>query len=528
MKLSSRNIESQHLSHLGIVAGVIKKIGLISKIDSILPKRSNNKKVSHGQSAGAMILNGLGFTERRLYLVADFFKNKPVDKYLGKNIISDDLNDDTLGRTLDEIYKYGTTKLFSEVAFKIGKEFSFLGKSAHLDTSTLSVEGKYDENETEMKITHGYSKDHRHDLKQVTLSLTTTGPSGFPIWIEGLSGNSSDKTSFHKTIESVKAFQKDLKKSEPFYWVADSALYSKKKLLEHGDSVLWLTRVPESIASAKALVEGENLNWTSINDQYKFVELGSTYGNIRQRWIVIESEQAKYRELKTFNRLLEKQEREIVKLVKVKSKERFYSNEEIEKEIKKIKSKYKNYSFENISTKYNSQKKKYYKVSITFEKNKSRIEKVKRSKGRFILSTNNIDYKLSASELLSEYKDQSKTERGFRFLKDDSFLISDVYLKKPERIQALLLIMCLSLMVYNVGEYILRKKMIEEKESIKNIIGKEVFRPTLKMIFWLMRAVDLVKITIKNKIEYIVTNLTENHEKILRLLGPEFTEMYIF
>ncbi len=76
MKLSSRNIESQHLSHLGIVAGVIKKIGLISKIDSILPKRSNNKKVSHGQSAGAMILNGLGFTERRLYLVADFGMGK--------------------------------------------------------------------------------------------------------------------------------------------------------------------------------------------------------------------------------------------------------------------------------------------------------------------------------------------------------------------------------------------------------------------------------------------------------------------
>ena len=96
MELSSENVQTEDLSHLGIVAGVIKKIGLISKLDKILPKLSNNKKVSHGQSISAMILNGLGFTERRLYLVADFFKNKPVNKYLGENITFLDLNDDTL------------------------------------------------------------------------------------------------------------------------------------------------------------------------------------------------------------------------------------------------------------------------------------------------------------------------------------------------------------------------------------------------------------------------------------------------
>ena len=82
MEFSSENIETEHLSHLGIVAGVIKKIGLIDKLDLILPKLSNNKKVSHGQSIAAMILNGLGFTERRLYLVSNFFENKPVHKLM--------------------------------------------------------------------------------------------------------------------------------------------------------------------------------------------------------------------------------------------------------------------------------------------------------------------------------------------------------------------------------------------------------------------------------------------------------------
>ena len=528
MKLSRENIKTQDLSHLGIVAGVIKKIGLIKKIEQKLIKKSNNQKITHGQSTAAMILNGLGFTERRLYLVSSFFSNKPVDKYLGEGVKAEDLNDDCLGRTLDAIYNYGTTKLFGEVAFDIAQEFNFLGRSAHLDSSTISVEGQYDSNETEMKIIHGYSKDHRHDLKQITLSLITTGESSFPIWMEGLSGNSSDKSSFHNSINSLEQFQKDLKKSKPFYWVADSALYSKKKLLAHKDSVKWLTRVPESIKAAKLLTQEDSYSWSVINKKYKFVELGSSYSGIPQRWIIIESEQAKKRELKTLEKKIEKNEKELQKLIKAKRKERFYSIEEIEKEIKKICTKYKLFNISYTYDKYTAQKKDFIKITLSYDKNLKEIEKVKRSKGRFILATNEVTDNLSPKELLYEYKAQDKTERGFRFIKDDSFLISDVYLKKPERIQSLMAIMCLSLMVYNVGEYLLRKNLIKNKEKIENVIGKLVTRPTLKTVFFIMKAIDLVTINLDSEVKLIVTNLTNNHKKILKLLGPEFVEMYDF
>jgi len=528
MKLNNQNVHTEHLAHLGIVAGVIKKIGLIDKLDDILPKISNNINISHGQSIAAMILNGLGFTERRLYLVSNFFQNKPVDKYLGNNVKAKDLNDDVLGRSLDQIYKYGTTKLFSEVAFKIGLETGLLGKSAHLDTSTLSVEGRYDDNETEVKITHGYSKDHRQDLKQITLSLTTTGEASFPIWMEALSGNSSDKTSFHKTINSVINFQKDLKKSGPFYWVADSALYSKDKLLSHDDSVLWITRVPESIKVAKELITMSKLNWTCINEKYKFVEVGSYYGSIKQRWVIFESSQAKKREMITFNNKIDNQEKEIIKLIKIKTKERFYSEEEIEKDLKSIKKKYKNFSFNIKTTDFTSKDKKYFKIIISFERDETVIDMELKAKGRFIISTNNIIENISPEQLLIEYKNQSKTEKSFRFLKDDSFLLSDVYLKKPERVQALMVIMCLSLMVYNVGEYLLRSTLKNTNETVENLIKKQIAKPTLKMIFLLMRAVDLVTINLENETKYIVTNFTDNHQKILYLLGPEFSEMYDF
>lgn len=48
---------------------------------------------------------------------------------------------------------------------------------------------------------------------------------------------------------------------------------------------------------------------------------------------------------------------------------------------------------------------------------------------------------------LDTYKSQQSVEREFRFLKSPNFLVSSFFLKKPERIEALLMVMTLCLMV---------------------------------------------------------------------------------
>ena len=68
-------------------------------------------------------------------------------------------------------------------------------------------------------------------------------------------------------------------------------------------------------------------------------------------------------------------------------------------------------------------------------------------------------------------------------------------------------------MVYNVGDYILKKSMGDDKEKIKNITGMPVAKPTFKIVFSLMKAIYLVTIVFESEIKYIVTNITDNHEK---------------
>jgi transposase len=159
-----------------------------------------------------------------------------------------------------------------------------------------------------IEVVHGYSKDHRPDLKQVMLSLSVSGDANIPIWMEPLNGNSSDRISFHETISNVKLFQNQLKLNHDFIWVADSALYTSDKLLGH-NNILWVSRVPENIKDCAALLELEDnsFNWEAGSDGYSCAEVCSNYGNIRQRWIIVSSEQAYAREKSTFERQIEKQ-----------------------------------------------------------------------------------------------------------------------------------------------------------------------------------------------------------------------------
>ena len=116
--------QTERLDHLGIVAGVCKEAGIAEWLDKLAGE--NRRSVSVGTATVAMILNGLGFSNRQLYLVPQYFENKPVEHLLGEGITADMLNDDSLGRTLDCLYEHDVTTLFAGLALQARRRFGIL------------------------------------------------------------------------------------------------------------------------------------------------------------------------------------------------------------------------------------------------------------------------------------------------------------------------------------------------------------------------------------------------------------------
>lgn len=75
---------------------------------------------------------------------------------------------------------------------------------------------------------------------------------------------------------------------------------------------------------------------------------------------------------------------------------------------------------------------------------------------------------MTMNKMLSTYKEQQSVEKGIRFLKSSDFLTNSILIKKPERIEALLMVMTACLMVYATLEHPIRKKLKEKTLSKSN------------------------------------------------------------
>ncbi len=228
----------ENLDHLGIVAGICDRIGLVELLDERLGT-SPDELVSSGRVVKAMILNGLGFVSAPMYLFSRFFEGKPTEHLLGEGIKPEHLNDDKLARVLEKLFEGGLTSLFVEIALRAASREGVHLEQLHLDATSLSVHGSYppqaesqeeeeEEEEEEPKpihITHGYSRDHRPDLKQFLVDLMVSGDGGVPLFFRVADGNESDAAVFAKLIADYRA-QSDFEA----LFVADAALYNEENL----------------------------------------------------------------------------------------------------------------------------------------------------------------------------------------------------------------------------------------------------------------------------------------------------------
>jgi transposase len=545
-EIEENEIQTLEVNHLGLIAGICKKLNISERIDARLPNTDPRIIVSIGTAVSAMIINGLGFINNRLYMVSKFFENKPIDRFLGEGITSKNLTDDILGKALDSLSDYGTTKLFNEIVFDILQENNLFGKSSRLDSTSINVSGDYYQSDTDLDITYGYSKDGHSDMKQFMINLATTGPGDIPFWYEIKDGNSSDKNTFREsTIEIANKIKKQLKDSLNQIYISDSALYTSDNI-KAMKNMKWLSRVPETINEAKNVLESSSsFEWTEIDEKYMYKAETSNYSSTEQRWIVFYSKAAYIKEIETFNRKLDKLTEKLEKDVWHLSNKNFSTSKEAEKAVLDLNKKYKYHTIlleEILEIKKYEKRGRHttdekiksieYKVTVRYIPDKESIEKTKNCKGKFILATNVLDEnELSNVDMLVEYKRLQGTERGFRFLKDPWFMASDVYLKKQSRIDSLMMIMTLCLMVYNFSQYHVRKYLKDNNDTLPNQKNKEVQNPTTRWIYEMMvyAVISVVKIPNNNgSYKEVISNIKQVHKKIITIFGKEAMEIYGF
>ena len=532
-------IRVERLDHLGLIASVIKDLGLMNMIDRHLVPDAQ-EVITPGEAVAGMILNGLGFAHRPLSLTPQFFANKPLDLLFREGIDAEMFNRFKLGRTLDEVYAYGCDRLFEALARAICVHEGIDLRFNHLDTTSFALTGEYvpDRDEHAIRITHGYSKDHRPDLKQVVLELLVSQDGGVPFVSKSWDGNTSDTQVFQERAEALLSAFRDT--PSPRYLVADAKLYCEANAA-HLAQLGFVTRMPATLKVVSQVIRQalQQDTWEPFDDDTRYQPLELCHYGMAQRWLVVSSRAALERAEATLNHATQREYAAITKQLFHLQAQRFCAPEAAQEALAALAKRwpyhrvesfhltpYKRYAGKGRPTPRMPLKAIEWQIQAHVHVDDETIEQDKQAKACYVLGTNIAASELSHAAVIVAYKGQAHVEGGFRFLKDPLFFVSSLFVKKPNRIEGLLMVMTLALLVYSVTQRRLRKQLAKHQETVPNQINQPTPSPTLRWIFQLLEGIHRVRMTVQGQLHDLIAGLNDVQSKILRLFGHEVCRLY--
>ena len=498
------------------------------------------ERITSGEAVAGMILNGLGFANRPLSLTPQFFAHKPLDLLFRRGIDAELFNRFKLGRTLDEASAYGCDLLFQELALSIWAQEGLDLRFNHLDTTSFSLTGVSlpESDEHAIRLTHGSSKDHRPDLQPAVLALRVSHDGSVPFVSKSWDGNTSDTQVFQQRAEALMRAFKDT--PTPRSLVADAKLSCEDNAV-HLAKLGFITRIPATI-KVVAQVIGQALpwdTWQTFDDHTRYQPLALCHSGMAQRWLVVYAQAAFERVEATLKKAKQREDEAIKKQLFHLQAQRFCTPKAAQDALSTLAKRwkchcvasshlteYKHYAGKGRPTPRRPLKAIAWQIQGHVHADDETIAQAQQAQACSILGTNIDPSELRDTEVLTAYKGQSHVEGGLRCLKDPLFFVSSLFVKKPNRIEGLLMVMTLALLVYSVAQRRLQAQLAKHQETVPNQINQPTTSPTWRWIFPLLEGIHRVRLTLQGQVHDLIEGLNDVQITILRLFGNEVCRLY--
>jgi transposase len=506
------HIDAQQVDHLLIIKAFADDLNLVETINGLV---STEMEVKPGLIVLGLVLDTLS-GRTPLYRLVDFYDGRDTQLLLGEQVPTCMFNDDTVGRVLDLLYETGTQRIFSELSMRAVRNHQISTRAVHFDTTSVKMFGDYQVDEADpppFTITHGYSKDHRPDLKQFLISTLCVGDK-VPIFGKNEDGNRSDKQINNSLLSQISEHMAQFGiERNAFVYIADSALVTEANLEQLGEDQPFITRLPATYAecsrvisetvAANQWVELGKLSRTKPTANrpatlYRAAEATVTLYGKPYRAVVVHSSAHDKRRQKRIKKELDREKEALQKSFHAFCLPEYACQDDAMAAGKKWTSQPTHYhdlsyKVEPSCTYARGRPKKdqprtvtrvHYRVHFHLEHRTSALERMEQEAGCFVLLTNapqEGERAFETMEILSLYKEQHGVEQNFAFLKDPA-VVNAIFLKKEERIEALGLILLISLLIWRLMERALRQHVEKTNRPLTGWDNKPTTSPTALMI----------------------------------------------
>ncbi len=233
MNYEDLDLANQEIGPLPIVQRFFARLGLERMLDIYVPEKRLGRpsKLTPSKTIRVLIYNIL-VSREPLYAVRTWLRDRAPEFFGLTPEETSLLSDDRIARALDRLYEIDPASFVTELITGAVREFDVALEQIHNDTTTVTFSGAY-ENQKKPEslvrpplITFGYNKDHRPDLKQLVYSLTISADGAVPVHYKTYDGNTTDDKTHIETWEAVRRLRGDA----DFLYVADSKLCTKSNM----------------------------------------------------------------------------------------------------------------------------------------------------------------------------------------------------------------------------------------------------------------------------------------------------------
>ena len=539
----------------------LMKMGVAELIDRIWPTHGNWKGLSYGQLAVLFITYVVHSLNHRLsgmeaWLVSH---QRLLEQLTGWSLERTEVTDDRLGILLSELGSDAEriAAYQAEQGQYLIRAYELPTEVARYDTTSFNVYHAPEEAETKGLLAFGHSKDKRPDLLQFKQGLGTLDPAGVPIFTETVNGNKADDPLY---LGAWRTMGQTLGRKD-FLLVADckaAAIETRATIAQEGGWYLLpvpLTgKTPEALAAwirqppaaPRDIVleamdsdsdEGKRIGIGFEVEKTVTGELGQQTYQWKERWLVIRSDNHAKRQKKQLIKRLETAEKDVKKLYPKAGE----GAEELAARAAKVIENHGVSDFLSVSINERIDYRKRYlkrgrpgptspyerQAIHEYQCRSQRQEEAIKAQcdllGWRIYVTNTPAERMSLEQSLKYYRDEWTVERGFHRFKQGCLPVLPLFIRLPERIKGLMLLLFIALQVLTLMEFVVRRELAENQEKLAGLVPGNpkmtTARPTAERLLSQFKELHLL-------IEYkgseitgrLVERLSPLQEKILTLL----------
>jgi transposase len=550
-------VESERVDDIPVLIAQQAHMSVPTLLDQHFPPHGNRQGLSLGWLTTIWLSHVLSESDHRLSHVRAWSRQRlETLRYCsGQEMVELDFTDDRLADVLQALSDDVRWSAFEgALNGNLLRVYDLPAERVRVDSTTVS--GYWTVSE-EGLLQFGHSKDHRPDLPQVKVMLSSLDPLGMPVVSQVVSGQRADDPLYAPAITEVRQglgrrgllYVGDSKMGAletrafvqaggDYYlcplglvqlpaevlsgylapvWTEQQALTPIYRLQEEGD--------PEQIAEGfeqseelTAQIDGQTVVWTERRLVIRSFSLTKTavrglHTRLARAQAALKALTERKRGKKVWHEVDELRQaaeailvrRGVVGLLHLDVQEVIH-----ERPLR---------AYGQRPATVRVEKELRLQVTVDLQA----VQATERMLGWRVYVTNQVADRLSLSQAVLAYRGQYVIEHDFHRLKDKPLSVSPMYLRSDDRVKGLIRLLTVGLRVLTLLEFVVRRRLGQEHTVLTGLYTDSpkhaTARPTAERLLEAFEGITLTVIHLGEQVHRHLTPLSDLQQRILALLG---------